>query len=82
MAKNIDVKVTKKSSEKNWSASPKDKNQNRHTIDFAADHVYGDEDDPDANDHAGTSVSLNTTNQKLADSYKIGDTHTLSLKKK
>jgi len=83
MAKNIDVKVTKKSSEKNWGAGPKDKNKNRHTIEFAADHIWdADDKDPDANEHAGTSVSLQTTNQKLADSYKIGDEHTLSLKKK
>lgn len=84
MAKNIDVKVRSKKSEKNWGAGPKDANKNRHTIEFAADHVYGseDDDDPEINDHAGTSLNLSTNNDKLADSYKIGDTHTLSLKKK
>ena len=83
MAKNIDVKVSKKSTEKNWMAGPKDKNRNQHTIEFEANHVYDpDNDDPDANEHAGSTLSLKTTNDDLADSYKVGDEHTLSLKKK
>jgi hypothetical protein len=81
MSKNIDVEVKSKKTEKNWAAGPKDKNKNRHTIEFGANHIYEDGETAD-NDHAGTSLSLNTNDDKVADSYKIGDTHTLSLKKK
>ncbi len=81
MAKNIFLKVTKKMTEKNWSAGPNDKNKNSHTIEFEVPHNY-EAEDPEENEHAGSSLSLRTTNQKLADSYKIGDEHELSLKKK
>jgi hypothetical protein len=83
MAKNIDLEVKSKKTEKNWGAGPKDPNKNRHTIELAANHIYDpDNDNSDANEHAGTSLSLNTTNDKVADSYNVGDKHTLSLKKK
>lgn len=83
MATQVKLKVRSKKSEKAWRTDAKGNPLNNHTIELTVEYV-DDPDDPEFKDSRkfeGTSMSFSTTDQKLAEGFKIGDDYTLSLKK-
>lgn len=80
MATELTLICQKNTKEKSWKSDKRGNPLNRCTVEFSVEWILTAEDSVKENPYEGSTLSLNTYNEKEADRFKIGKKYTLELK--